>query len=64
MLQALNCLVKRATSAYFAINATANDESLGLVQGSGTRQLGTFAQVEAMPYPDSKFLGPGLWTIK
>lgn len=56
--------MKRATSAYFAINATANDESLGLVQGSGTRQLGTFAQVEAMPYPDSKFLGPGLWTIK
>ncbi|MEK4045135.1 S-layer homology domain-containing protein [Paenibacillus sp. FSL H8-0048] len=48
---------KEATSAYFTINASANDETLGLVQGSGTRQLGTFAQVEATAYADSEFLG-------
>ncbi|AIQ50636.1 hypothetical protein R70331_03180 [Paenibacillus sp. FSL R7-0331] len=48
---------EEATSAYFTINAVANDESLGAVQGSGTRQLGTFAQVEATAYTGSRFLG-------
>jgi uncharacterized repeat protein (TIGR02543 family) len=48
---------KVATSAYFTVDAASNDRSLGLVFGSGTRQLGTFAKVEAVSYSDSNFLG-------
>jgi hypothetical protein len=46
-----------ATSAYFSVEAAPNDRTLGLAFGSGTRQLGRFAQVEAVPYKGSEFLG-------
>jgi hypothetical protein len=46
-----------ATSANFTVKAVPSDRSLGLVFGSGSRQLGAFAKVKAVLYPDSKFLG-------
>jgi uncharacterized repeat protein (TIGR02543 family) len=46
-----------ATSARFTVNATPSDRTIGLVFGSGSRQLGAFAKVKAVPYPDSRFLG-------
>lgn len=46
-----------ATSAYFSVMASANDKSYGIVMGTGTRQLGTFAQLEAIPYPGCEFIG-------
>lgn len=46
-----------ATSAYYYIDAIIEDSAKGMVVGSGSRQLGTFAKVTVEPYDGSKFLG-------
>jgi hypothetical protein len=46
-----------ATSAYFMVNAAAKDNAYGIVTGQGLRQLGSFAQLEAIPYDNCKFDG-------
>ncbi|WP_314065681.1 VWA domain-containing protein [uncultured Vagococcus sp.] len=46
-----------ALSAYFYVEAKSTDMTLGYASGSGSRQLGTFTQVEAIPLKESEFLG-------
>ncbi len=46
-----------AISAYYYIDASIEDPSKGVVMGSGSRQVGTFAKIIVEPYDGSKFLG-------
>ena len=44
-------------SAYYYVEATTENNSKGIVLGSGSRQLGSFAKVTAYPYEENTFIG-------
>jgi uncharacterized repeat protein (TIGR02543 family) len=46
-----------ATDAYFTVTVSANNDEFGIVSGQGIRQLGNFAQLEAIPNEGYNFVG-------
>lgn len=46
-----------ATNAYYMVNVTSNNAQYGLVAGQGTRQIGNYAKVTAVPCQNCKFDG-------
>ena len=48
---------EEATDAYYSVTATSSNTAYGMAYGSGTRQYGSFAQLEAIPSENCEFLG-------
>ena len=46
-----------ATNAYYMVTLSSNNENYGIVTGQGIRQIGNFAQLEAIPNEGCSFLG-------
>ena len=48
---------EEATDEYYSIKVTSSDEEKGIAMGTGMRQYGNYAQVEATAFDGYKFLG-------
>ena len=47
----------QATEAYYMVNVSAENDVCGIVTGRGVRQLGNYAQANAIPYEGYEFAG-------
>lgn len=48
---------EKAVNSYYSVNVSSSDEEKGYVSGSGLRQYGNYAQVEAIAFEGNTFVG-------